>query len=87
MALIRLLIFAFLAFLLYRLIKGLIQPSQRLRKSAGGGAIDEMVQDPQCMVYIPKREAYKKAIKGKEYYFCSEECAKKFEQGIKHESH
>ena len=35
----------------------------------------EMVQDPNNGVYIPKNEAIKKTINGKEYYFTNEQSA------------
>jgi len=38
----------------------------------------EMVMDPNNGVYIPKSEAIKKTIKGKEYYFSSEQSAEEF---------
>ena len=38
----------------------------------------EMVQDPNNGVYIPKAEAIKKMINGKEYYFSSEQSAKDY---------
>ena len=38
----------------------------------------EMVQDPNNGVYIPKTEAIKKTINGKEYYFSSEQSAKDY---------
>ena len=38
----------------------------------------EMVQDPNNGVYIPKSEAIKKMINGKEYYFSSEQSAKEY---------
>ena len=40
----------------------------------------EMVMDPNNGVYIPKSEAIKKTIKGKEYYFSSEQSAEEFIQ-------
>jgi len=46
-----------------------------------GNVIDEMVQDPFCKTYIPKREAVKRVIGGKEILFCSKECADRFESG------
>ncbi len=39
---------------------------------------DELVQDPVCGVYCPKKEALTAIYKGKVYYFCSEECRQKF---------
>ncbi len=38
----------------------------------------EMVMDPNSGVYIPKSEAIKKNINGKEYYFSSEQSAEEF---------
>ncbi len=39
---------------------------------------DELVQDPVCGVYCPKKSAFTAIYKGKVYYFCSEECRQKF---------
>ena len=38
----------------------------------------EMVQDPNNGVYIPKKEAIKKTINGKEYYFSTEQSAEEY---------
>ncbi len=38
----------------------------------------EMVMDPNNGVYIPKSEAIKKTVNGKEYYFSSEQSAEEF---------
>ena len=38
----------------------------------------EMVQDPNNGVYIPKSEAIKKMVNGKEYYFSSEKSAEEY---------
>ena len=35
----------------------------------------DTVQDPNCGVYIPKRQAFAKSVQGKEYFFCSKKCA------------
>ena len=37
-----------------------------------------MVQDPNNGVYIPKSEAIKKMVNGKEYYFSSEKSAEEY---------
>ncbi|AGB18403.1 YHS domain-containing protein [Thermoanaerobacterium thermosaccharolyticum] len=39
----------------------------------------EMVKDPVCGMHIPADKAVTKVINGKRYYFCSETCAKEFE--------
>ena len=80
---VRFLIFALLAYLLYRVLRGLIEPALKSRNGRGGGIVDEMVQDPSCQTYIPLREAKRKVIGGQHYYFCSKECCDKFEDEIK----
>ena len=78
----RLLIFAFLAYVLYRVIKGVLSSGRRPVSRNERGAIDEMIQDPFCKTYIPLRDALRRTIDGKEYFFCSQECADKFEKEI-----
>ena len=88
---IRFVIFALLCYILYRLIKSLALPSPRksgepFRKpgepftQSPQVITDEMVIDPHCHVYIPKREALTAKIEGGTVYFCSKECKKKYLQ-------
>jgi YHS domain-containing protein len=70
-----------IVYLLYRLVKGFLQQGKEYQQKTKDGIIDEMVQDPVCKIYIPRREAYKKTFGGKEILFCSKECAEKFEFG------
>jgi YHS domain-containing protein len=42
--------------------------------------IDEMVKDPVCEVYIPKRNAVAATFSGEEHFFCSRECMLKFKE-------
>jgi YHS domain-containing protein len=76
----RLIILAILIYILYRLVRGFFRAGQALKKAKGNGIIREMVQDPYCKTYIPIKEAKRKVIKRKEYFFCSKECAEKFEK-------
>jgi YHS domain-containing protein len=76
----RFIIYLVLAYVAYRVIKAVIRPKDRISRGENGGVIDEMVQDPQCKMYIPRREAIAKAIDGRTYHFCSEACATKFLQ-------
>jgi YHS domain-containing protein len=48
------------------------------KKSSAAQEPTEMVMDPNNGVYIPKSEAIKKNIKGKKYYFSSEQSAEEF---------
>jgi YHS domain-containing protein len=41
---------------------------------------EEMVQDPRCRTYVPKGRAVTRRIGGKLCYFCSEACARQFEE-------
>jgi len=76
----RFIIYLVLAYVAYRVLKAVIRPKDRIYRSENGGVIDEMVQDPQCKMYIPRREAIEKAVDGITYHFCSDACATKFLQ-------
>lgn len=82
---IRLLIFVILLYILYRVARGFLRSisSRKPDSSVKGGDVDEMVQDPQCGTYIPKRDAVQMLIEGRPQLFCSEECAKQYETAIK----
>lgn len=80
---IRIIFLAVLAYILYRLVKGVFSVRTKIDRRKPGGVIDEMVQDPLCKTYIPKRESIRRVIEGQEYLFCSDECADKFESEMK----
>jgi YHS domain-containing protein len=44
---------------------------------------DEMVQDPQCKVYVPLSRALERKVGGQTLYFCSEDCARKYVKEVK----
>lgn len=76
---VRLIILAILFYVLYRVVKGFFASTSKIEKGRAGGVIDEMVQDPFCKTYIPRREAKRRVIQGQEFLFCSESCADRFE--------
>jgi uncharacterized protein len=79
----RFLIFVALAYLLYRVARGLLvlySGSNKKIQENGEGSIDIMVQDPICKTYISKTSAVKRTIEDEVYYFCSRQCAEKFEK-------
>jgi len=39
---------------------------------------EELVQDPVCRTFIPRKNALKASRDGKDYFFCSEGCLKGF---------
>lgn len=81
----RLIIFIILLWIAYKLIKQArtlffqIKKKQTHELIMGG----EMVQDPSCRVYIPKNTAIQQRIGQQRYYFCSQECARKFYESLK----
>ena len=78
----RFIFFALLVYLLYRLIRGIFiaAPKQQGRRDpeSGPAIVDEMVIDPVCRVYIPRREALTARVAGETVYFCSRECMNKY---------
>ena len=76
---VRLIILVILAYVLYRVVKKVFYPDRKIERGGAGGAIDEMVQDPFCKTYIPRRESVRRIIEGQEHRFCSDDCADKFE--------
>ncbi len=79
---IRLLIFALLAFLAYTLYNAIVRslpgrgrgnpPQQKTDRG------EAMVKDPQCGTFVPRGEALEKVVNGRNYYFCSKECRDAF---------
>jgi len=80
---IRLLILAALGYILYRLLfgKNFASTSAAPPQSAHHNqqADDVLVEDPVCHLYIPQQGADSLTVKGTTYYFCSQECRKKFQ--------
>jgi uncharacterized protein len=85
-----LIIFIYLCFKVVRevILKPLLSRYMRSYRPTAGNparAIDEMVQDPVCRVYIQKSTALSKTISGEVRYFCSSECMLKFKEGADRE--
>ncbi len=57
-------------------------PARRKKLNRGSGP-EELVQDPCCHTYVPKRSAIKKKIAGRWFYFCNQECMENYINGIK----
>lgn len=77
---IRFLIILLLAYLAYKVLRWLLSSPTKLGKENELSSPTELVQDPVCKTYIPIRDAEKRVIGGKKYYFCSRECADSFER-------
>ena len=82
-ALFRLLLLAFLFYLAFLAIRIYRLMTQRRKPSTGPRPLrGEMVKDDICNTYISKDEALREVRDGREYFFCSVECRRKFlEQG------
>jgi YHS domain-containing protein len=75
----RLILFVFLLLLLYTLLHYLIKDVRR-KKLRRESEPEELVQDPYCKTYVPKRTAVRKRVDGRDYYFCNRECLRMFLQ-------
>ncbi len=64
-----------IAVVLLILVARLIFPS---RDSSAEQEPTEMVMDPNNGIYVPRAEAIKKTVNGKEYFFSSEQSAEEF---------
>jgi uncharacterized protein len=66
--------------LFHSLVKGLGSERDKTKKGKVKNEIygGDMVKDPVCGLYLPRDMAIRKVIRGKEFYFCSEECRRRF---------
>ncbi len=81
---IRLLIFIALFLLLYWALRKAASRSSSPpppRRDHREELVDELVQDPVCGVYHPKRQAFRLEHRGKVRYFCSKNCMEIYKQG------
>ena len=73
--LLRLLFIVLIVYIVIRAIKAYLASTRSAkRRGSASPEGEEMVLDPQCQTYVPKREAILQAGN----YFCSQECAKLF---------
>ncbi len=75
---IRLLIFAILGVVLYRVVKSVLGGSGAGRVDTSGGPPDQvddvMVKDPVCGTHFPKRDGVTVTTSHDVLYFCSSKC-------------
>ena len=75
----RFILFILLLLLLYAILHYLIRDIFIQRKKLNRELeAEELVQDPYCQTYIPMGTAVRKRVEGRDYYFCSKECLRKF---------
>lgn len=80
--LVRVLIWLIVGFLVYTVFQIFKQallkpPAPPAEKTTRG---EDMVQDPECKTYVPKNDAIKAQVGGKERYFCSADCRDKYKK-------
>lgn len=76
---IRAILFIILAYVIYKMVRASFRPSGSIGSDRSTGPFeDEMVKDPHCQTYFPKRMAYKTRIHGETLYFCSKECSDRY---------
>ncbi|MCP4215917.1 MAG: YHS domain-containing protein [bacterium] len=79
--LLRLLMLAVVGYVLYRVLwkgEGLDFFRSKKKKSTGKAPL-KMRKDPVCGTYLPEDQAVMLRRKRDTFYFCSEECKKKFQ--------
>jgi YHS domain-containing protein len=90
---IRFLVILFLIYVGLRALKALVNPGRRgrrdddygseVRGSAADGKLpvtDEMLKDPHCGVYFPRKEGVPLNVDGETLYFCSIRCRDAYQQ-------
>jgi uncharacterized protein len=79
---IRLLMFAFIFYLGYRVLKyfgsQLTKDSDQSPRENVTSVDADLIQDPQCGIYFLKQEGVEARVKGQTIHFCSEACRSKF---------
>ena len=75
----RIVLYALLAYIIYKFIRLYQHLSKKSRIPRQPKQISGiMVKDEVCNTYLPKEDAIREIVSGKEYFFCSKDCRKKF---------
>jgi YHS domain-containing protein len=79
MSFLRLIYYAFLAYLVYAVVKFLRNATRRPEPPRNKAQLSGvMVKDEACQTYIPKEESLREMVDGEEKFFCSKDCRQKF---------
>lgn len=86
MGILRWVLIIILFYLIYRVLRGLFLPGMTTsgedslgrsdRPSAEGA--EELVSDPECGIYLPRKEAIEAWVGGRTEYFCSAACRDRY---------
>lgn len=67
---------AYIIYSFYRFLKNLGRPRRQPQEPARISGV--MVKDESCQTYLPRSEALREVVDGREYFFCSKDCRQKF---------
>ena len=67
----RYLILAIALYILYRIVRGVVGPGREEPNEPEGGAVEELVQDAHCKVYVPRRDSVERIIEGRSISFAA----------------
>jgi YHS domain-containing protein len=74
--LIRMFLYVFMIVGAYMLLRKLIAPSAQPRQKAEPTRpVSQLVQDPNCGVYLDVQDAVRRSVGNGQVFFCSETCA------------
>jgi YHS domain-containing protein len=71
-------LFVILYFLLRRAFRGFKNQDLDYRERSGDQ--DQMIEDPVCHTFVPRKIAFVEKVGGQTYCFCSKECAATFQK-------
>jgi YHS domain-containing protein len=78
----RLLLYLALAYAVLSIVKGIAAALSRdASKPRWPAPPDALVRDDVCGLYLPRRDAIRAVVGGRERFFCSRECRAKAEAG------
>lgn len=84
---IRLLIWALLIYIGYRIIISMGNGKKQVPKKDSGSLRDEAAatfKDPVCGVYVSEEDAVIGKLDGNRHYFCSMDCLEKYREQLEH---
>lgn len=77
-----LILLTLLYFLLRSAIRALRERGRRTDLERQISDKHQMIQDPNCRVFVPKGVAVQEQIGGQTYFFCSRDCARAFQKQL-----
>lgn len=71
-------LFVVLGYLISQLLSQKRRMTRGTARQESTAITEEMVRDPVCQLYLPRSEAIRRTIRGREHFFCSPGCLDKF---------